>query len=80
MTSRTKEEMFLIKLYEMAEKLGDAFTFINPSLVGKAIFVKDKRVQNIIQQLTQANFTRKSDGLISLTPHGLRLVENLRLK
>jgi hypothetical protein len=74
----TKEEMFLLKLHEFALRKGDPLSGIDPHLIGNAIGVTEKRVYNIIQQLTQANFTRKLEGgFLCLTPHGLQLVKSL---
>ena len=75
----TKDEMFLLKLYELAVEQGGAEEAIDRYSIGQAIGQNDKGIDTIIRHLAQANFIKKSGGNhIYLTPHGLKLVESLR--
>ncbi len=74
----TKDELFLLKLYEMASQKGDAHEEIDRYAIGRAIGQNDKGVDTIVKHLAQANFVKKGDGdALYLTPHGLRLVEQI---
>lgn len=75
----TKDETFLLKLYELAVEQGGAEEAIDRYVIGQAIGQNDKGIDTIIRHLAQANFIKKSGGNhIYLTPHGLKLVESLR--
>jgi hypothetical protein len=75
----TKDELFLLKLYEMALALGSPEEEIDRYAIGKAIGQNDKGVDTIVKHLAQANFVKKGlDRALFLTPHGIRLVEYLR--
>lgn len=77
--STTKDELFLLKLYEMATALGSSDEEIDRYAIGRAIGQNDKGVDTIVKHLAQANFVKKgSEHALYLTPHGLRLVEHLR--
>ena len=74
----TKDESFLLKLYELAVKKGDEKIAIDRLEVGRAIGQNDKGAIVIARDLAQANFIKKGDGQsVSLTDHGLRLVQKL---
>lgn len=74
----TKDELFLLKLYELALKAGDVKTAFNRFAIGRAIGQNDKGANVIARDLAQANFVKKADGdEVYLTDHGLRLVERL---
>ncbi len=76
--STTKDELFLLKLHEMALKLGSAEEEVDRFVVGRAIGQNDKGISVIVKHLAQANFVKKGSGdSIYLTPHGLRLVEQI---
>jgi len=76
----TKDEMFLLKLYELAMEQDGPEEAIDRYIIGQAIGQNDKGIDTIIRHLAQANFIKKSGGNhIYLTPHGLKLVETLRL-
>ena len=70
----TKDELFLLKLYELAgEGEIDRYT------IGRAIGQNDKGIDTIVNLLAQANFIKKgSDNAVFLTPHGMRLALQLR--
>jgi hypothetical protein len=74
----TKDELFLLKLHEMALKQGDSETEIDRFAIGRAIGLHDRAIDNIVRHLAQANFIKKAtDAAIILTPHGLNLVHQL---
>ncbi len=80
MTSKkwTRDEFFLIKLYEEASKLGDETHVVDRYVVGKAIGQNDKSVDNMVRMLAQANFIKKDEGtFIYLTASGIALVKEL---
>lgn len=79
--NRTKDENYMLSLYEEAEKSGDVETAINRYHVGKAAHISEKAVDAICKLLIQANFIKKSgEDEVYLTPHGIKLVERLRLE
>lgn len=79
MNKLTRDELFLIKLYELAKALGNPEEEIDRYAVGRAIGQNNKSVDNIVRMLAQTNFIKKGEGdSIYLTRHGLNLIENLR--
>lgn len=75
----TKDEQFLVKLYELALKSGDEKAPIDRYVVGRAIGQNDKGINAITTLLAKANFIKKQGDLaFSLTDHGLSLVHDLR--
>ncbi len=77
--STTKDEQFLVKLYELALKAGDEKTPINRYTVGKAIGQNDKGINAITVLLAQANFIKKGEeeNTFYLTDNGIHLVKQL---
>lgn len=76
--SMTKDEMFLLKLYELAVKAGSEKTPFDRFVIGRAIGQNDKGANVIARDLAQANFVKKGDEeSVYLTDHGLWLVHNL---
>ncbi len=74
----TKDESFLLKLYELATKLGDVKTPIDRFAIGRAIGQNDRGANVIARDLAAANFVKKGEeDAVGLTDHGLRLVEAL---
>lgn len=74
----TKDELFLVKLYQMASKQGDPHEEVDRYAVGRAIGQNDKGIDTISRMLAQANFIKKGEGTaVYLTPHGLNLVHRL---
>ena len=70
----TKDELFLLKLYEMATQLGGPEEEVDRFAVGRAIGQNDKGIIVIVRHLAQANFVKKGSGdALYLTPHGLKL-------
>lgn len=79
--NRTKDENFILGLYEEAEKAGDLEGPIDRYQAGIAAHIAPKGVDTICKLLLQANFIKKaSESEIYLTPNGIRLVESLRLE
>lgn len=80
MTRRvTKDEMFLLKLYEMGERAGDPCLAVDRFVIGRAIGQNDKGAYVISRDLAQANFVKKGEGdSVYLTEQGLALVQRLR--
>lgn len=75
----TKDELFLLKLEELALKRGDFEVEIDRYEIGRAIGQNDKGVDTITKHLAQANFVKKGEGArVYLTPHGLQLVNALK--
>ena len=74
----TKDEKFVLKLHELAAKLGDIYTPIDRFEVGRAIGQNDRGSYIISRDLAQANFVKKAEGdAVFLTENGLRLVQSL---
>lgn len=74
----TKDERFLIKLYEMATSQGDVEGQIDRYLIGKAIGQNDKGIDTIVRTLAQTNFIKKGEGnAVYLTSNGLALLRIL---
>lgn len=77
--STTKDELFLLKLHQLATDAGDPTKEIDRYTIGKAIGQNDKGIDTIVKHLAQANFVKKAEGsTLYLTPHGLSLVELLQ--
>lgn len=75
---RTKDEHFVITLYDEAKKTGDLESSLNRYTVGTKAHLNPKAVDAICKLLVQANFIKKSSELeIYLTPHGIKLAERL---
>lgn len=78
MLSHTKDEKYLVALYEIALATGDPYNECDIYLVGNTLSLHERAVNNIVKLLAQTNFVKKQGGnLISLTPHGHALVKEL---
>lgn len=77
----TKDELFLLKLYELASSKGDPFAEFDRFQIGRLIGLQERGINNTVKLLAQANFIKKgeADGIF-LTEHGMRLVELLKGK
>ena len=74
----TKDEMFLLKLHELATQLGDVRTAIDRFAIGRAIGQNDKGANIIARDLAAANFVKKGEEeAVGLTDQGLRLINYL---
>ena len=75
----TKDESFLLKLYELASEQGDPTLAMDRFAIGRAIGQNSRGANVIARDLAQANFVKKGEGdAVYLTPHGLRLVKLLQ--
>jgi len=74
----TKDELFLLKLHELAGQQGDAQEEIDRYMIGRAIGQNDRGANIIARDLAAANFIKKGEGeAVYLTDHGLSLVHLL---
>lgn len=72
MARLTKDEQFLIKLYELASDEGDLDLQIKFLDFGEKLVYKEKITKNIVRDLSQANFIKKLDSdTIQLTQNGI---------
>jgi hypothetical protein len=77
----TKDELFLIKLHELALLQGDYEQEVDRFAIGRAIGQNDRGINAIVVLLAKANFVKKGEGMaVYLTSLGLNLVETLRLE
>lgn len=77
--AKTREEKFILKLYEAALLQGEWDSYVDSVKVAKAIGVRENSFKTILQLLTQGNFIKKPRGVteVCLTEHGLKLVKSL---
>ncbi|MEI8365985.1 MAG: hypothetical protein WCF65_06170 [Parachlamydiaceae bacterium] len=79
--NRTKDENFIISLCEEAEATGNRESPVDRYRAGVRANLSPKGVNTICKLLIQANFVKKSgETEVYLTPHGIKLVERLRLE
>lgn len=79
--NRTKDEIFVLSLGEEAELAGDPEAPVDRYKAGARANLTEKAVNTICKLLIQANFIKKSgESNVYLTPHGLKLIERLRLE
>lgn len=79
--NRTKDENFMVGLYEEAEKTGDLEAVMDRYLIGQTANLSAKAVDTICKLLIQANFIKKAGETdVYLTTNGIKLVERLRLE
>ncbi len=77
----TKDEAFVLAIYEMANSTGDPENPVDRYTAGDLAHLHPKAVDAIGKLLLRSNFIKKEDErLIYLTPRGLELVERLRLE
>ena len=75
----TKDELYLLKLYNMALEQGDPYAEVDRYAVGRAVGYNDKSVDSLVRLLLQANFLKKGEGQsLYFTDHGLQLVKQLQ--
>ncbi len=69
----------MLRLYDEASLQEDIETPLDRYQIGQAVGLQPKAVDTICHLLVQANFIKKRGKTeISLTPHGVKLVERLR--
>ena len=74
----TKDEIFVLKLYELAMQSGTPYEQVDCLEVAKAIGQNTKGARVIARDLAQANFIKKAEGnRVYLTDHGLKLVSQI---
>jgi Mn-dependent DtxR family transcriptional regulator len=75
MSGRTKEERFILKLYQAAIQTGDAQNPIDRYAIGQSAGLSPKSTDTMCRELARANFIRKAEpeGYIVLTSRGEEL-------
>lgn len=74
----TKDEMFLLKVFEMASSLGSPEREVSSREVTRLIGQNERGGKVIARDLAQANFIKNGEeDRVYLTDHGLLLVEQL---
>lgn len=77
----TKDELFLMKLHELATDQGDFEQQVDRFIVGRAIGKNDRGVNAIVVLLAKANFVKKGEeNAVFLTALGLQLVQQLHMQ
>ena len=75
----TKDERFLLKLFELATSLGDPTYEVDRYKVGQTMGQKQRGVDSIVRILAQSNFVKLgSDSNVYLSDGGLTLIKTLR--
>ena len=81
MKARTKDESFIVNLYQEVVRLGDESAFVDRYVIGTKTGLQKKAVDTICVLLGQANFIKKKGSNdISITPHGIKLVKRFLKK
>ena len=76
--ARTKDETFMVRLFEEASKLPEIDDPLDRYDIGKLAGLHPKATDTICVLLAQANFIKKISATeIALTPHGMKLVNQL---
>lgn len=77
--AKTKDELFMLRLYEEASKLADIEDPVNRYDIGTLTGLHAKAVDTICVLLAQANFIKKHGKTdIALTENGIRLVKQIQ--
>jgi hypothetical protein len=77
--ARTKDESFMVRLYEESSLLDDMNEPLNRYTIGQLVGLQAKAVDTICNLLAQANFIKKHGKLdITITPHGIKLVKSIK--
>lgn len=76
--AKTKEERFLLAVYDTAKTLGSPYASVDRYQVGQAIGLHPRGIDTICKELLQTNFIKKQgDRMVFLTKHGEQLVMQL---
>lgn len=76
---RTKDETFVLRLYEEACKQEEQDDPLDRYAIGHLAGLQKTAVDTICNLLAQANFIKKQGPIhISITPHGARLAERIK--
>jgi len=79
--NHTPDEKFMLRLMEEAEKKEEMDTPFDRYQIGKLAGLQERGVDATCKLLVQANFIKKaSQTEIYITPHGEKLVRDLRLE
>lgn len=74
--SLTKDENFLLKLYEHADGEGDLHLEVDFIDFGRKLSENDRTIKNIVKELAHANFVKKIDNqTIKLTQNGINFAQ-----
>lgn len=74
----TKDQRFLIVLYERAMQQGDVYAPFNRYEIGTSIGLQKRATETITRDLMQCNFLKKDgEEFVHLTQHGESLVLEL---
>lgn len=77
----TKDELFLLKLHDLALLQGDYEQEIDRFAIGRAIGQNDRGINAIVVLLAKANFVKKGEGnAVYLTSLGFSLVKTLQIE
>ncbi len=77
---KSKEELFLAKLYTLAKKTGDLEAEIDRYFLGEKLGESTRGVNHTVQVLAKNGLLKKSDErLIYLSQSGIRFVEENEL-
>ena len=77
--ARTKDEMFMLRLYKEASKQADWEEPLDRYMIGHLVGLQKTAVDTICNLLAQANFIKKKGPTdIAITPHGKKLAESLK--
>ena len=77
--SRTKDESFMLHLYEEALKQPEMDTPLDRYYIGNLSGLQQRGVDAICQLLIRANFIKKHGEIeVTITPQGIRLVKSLK--
>jgi hypothetical protein len=69
----------MLRLYEVALKNPDLYDPIDRYAIGQDIGLQRRGVETICKTLLRTNFIKQDEGdLITITPHGIKLVEYIR--
>ena len=78
MVSFTKDEKYMLKVYNYLEEKEDFDLVLNRFEIGESIGFSKKTVNTIVTLLMQANFLKKQGKEeFNLTDQGIRLVKSL---
>lgn len=77
--ARTKDESFLLRIYEEALLKPDIEDPLDPYKVGQMVGLHKVAVETICKLLIRSNFIKKhGQGEVRITPHGIKLAQQLR--
>jgi len=77
---KSKEELFLKKLYELAKQSGDVENDVDRYAVGKLVGEHEKGADNTVQMLVKNGFLKRGEGSnVYLTERGIHFVKELEM-